>query len=55
MNVKRGETLDCNWVNSDAMAVAISDPSNPTRYFQVRDRVVSTTMDGVVDHIEMLS
>ena len=37
------------------VAVAISDPSNPTRYFQVRGRVVSTTTDGAADHIEMLS
>ena len=37
------------------VAVAISDPSNPTRYFQVRGRVVSMTTDGAADHIEMLS
>ena len=37
------------------VAVAISDPSNPMRYFQVRGRVVSTTTDGAADHIEMLS
>ena len=37
------------------VAVAISAPDNPTRYFQVRGRVVKVTTDGAVDHIEMLS
>ena len=37
------------------VAVAISAPDNPTRYFQVRGRVVNVTTDGAVDHIEMLS
>ena len=37
------------------VAVAISAPGNPTRYFQVRGRVVKVTTDGAVDHIERLS
>ena len=37
------------------VAVAISAPDNPTRYFQVRGRVVKVTTDGAVDHIERLS
>ncbi len=37
------------------VAVAVSDPDNPRRYFQVRGRVVDVTTDGAVDHIEMLS
>ena len=37
------------------VAVTITDPDNPFRYFQVRGRVVNTTTDGAVDHIEMLS
>jgi PPOX class probable F420-dependent enzyme len=37
------------------VAVAISAPDNPSRYFQVRGRVVSVTTDGAVDHIEMLA
>jgi PPOX class probable F420-dependent enzyme len=37
------------------VAVAISDPSNPSRYFQVRGRVVDLTTDNADDHIEMLS
>jgi hypothetical protein len=36
-------------------AVAISDPKNPSRYFQVRGRVLSVTTAGAVEHIEMLA
>lgn len=37
------------------MAVTISDPAKPSRYFQVRGRVLDVTMDGAVDHIDKLS
>jgi PPOX class probable F420-dependent enzyme len=37
------------------VAVAISDSNDPSRYFQVRGRVVATTTDGAADHIEMLA
>ena len=37
------------------VAVAISEPDNPSHYFQVRGRVVDVTTDGAVDHIEMLA
>jgi len=37
------------------VAVAISDRNNPSRYFQVRGRVVTVTTEGAADHIEMLS
>jgi hypothetical protein len=37
------------------VAVAVSDPDNPSRYFQVRGRVVGVTTDGASDHIEKLS
>ena len=37
------------------VAVAVSEPANPSRYFQVRGRVVDVTTDGAVDHIEMLA
>ena len=37
------------------VAVAISDPENPSRYFQVRGRVIATTTEGGVDHIEALA
>jgi PPOX class probable F420-dependent enzyme len=37
------------------VAVAVSDPDNPRRYFQVRGRVVEVTTEGAADHIEKLS
>ena len=44
-----------NIARDPRVAVAISAPENPTRYFQVRGRVVDVTTDGAADHIEMLS
>jgi PPOX class probable F420-dependent enzyme len=37
------------------VAVVVSEPDNPSRYFQVRGRVINITTDGAVDHINMLS
>ena len=44
-----------NIARDPRVAVAISAPENPTRYFQVRGRVVDVTTDGAADHIEMLA
>ena len=44
-----------NVARDPRVAVAVSDPANPSRYFQVRGRVLSVTTDGAVDHIEKLS
>src|ERR1700742_2850330 len=37
------------------VAVAVSDPGNPSRYFAVRGEVVDTSTDGAADHIEQLA
>jgi PPOX class probable F420-dependent enzyme len=37
------------------VAVAVSDPDEPRRYFQVRGRVVDVTTEGGAEHIEKLS
>ncbi|WP_405142073.1 PPOX class F420-dependent oxidoreductase [Sphaerisporangium sp. NBC_01403] len=37
------------------VAVAVSEPEDPSRYFQVRGRVLEVTTEGAVDHIEMLA
>ena len=34
---------------------AVADPENFSRYFAVRGRILRTTKDGAVDHIEALS
>jgi PPOX class probable F420-dependent enzyme len=37
------------------VALAISDPGNPARYFSVRGQVVNVTADGAAEHIEQLA
>ena len=37
------------------VAVSVSDPDDPSRYFAVRGRVVQATTDGAADHIEELA
>lgn len=37
------------------VAVAVSDPANPSRYVQIRGRVLEITTEGAVDHIEKLA
>ncbi len=44
-----------NIARDPRVAVAIADPQNPFRYFQVRGRVVGTTTEGGAEHIEQLS
>ena len=44
-----------NIAQDPRVAVAISPPDNPSRYFQVRGRVCDVTTNGAVDHIEALA
>ncbi len=44
-----------NIARDPRVAVAIADPRNPFRYFQVRGRVVGTTAAGGAAHIEQLA
>jgi PPOX class probable F420-dependent enzyme len=37
------------------VAVTISDPASPSRYFGVRGRVVEITDEGAADHIDVLA
>ena len=37
------------------VAVTVSDPDNPARYFAVRGRVLNVTEDGAAEHIEKLA
>jgi PPOX class probable F420-dependent enzyme len=37
------------------VAVAVSDPANPSRYYAVRGEVLSITAEGAAEHIEKLS
>jgi PPOX class probable F420-dependent enzyme len=44
-----------NVARDPRVSLAISDPANVTRYTEVRGRVLSTTTEGGVDHINKLA
>ncbi len=55
INSVRGHLKVRNIERDPRVAVAISDPDKPVRYFQVRGRVLDVTTDGAAEHIEMLA
>lgn len=55
INSVQGYVKVKNIARDPRVAVVVSPPDNPSRYFQVRGRVVSVTTEGAVDHIEMLA
>lgn len=44
-----------NMQRDPRVTVAVADPADPARYFQVRGHVVDTTPDGGAEHIEAMS
>ncbi|MEU4836026.1 PPOX class F420-dependent oxidoreductase [Streptosporangium sp. NPDC023615] len=55
INSVRGHLKTRNIERDPRVAVAVSDPADPSRYIQVRGRVLEVTTEGAVDHIEMLA
>lgn len=55
INTVQGYVKLRNMERDPRVAVAINLPDNPTRYVQVRGRVVEMTTDGGAEHIEMLA
>lgn len=55
INSVQGYVKTRNIARDPRVALAISAPNNPSRYFQVRGRVIDVTTQGAVDHIEMLA
>ncbi|MBA3945994.1 MAG: PPOX class F420-dependent oxidoreductase [Herpetosiphonaceae bacterium] len=55
INSVQGNVKIKNIERDPRVAVAISTLDNPSRYHQVRGRVTAVTMDGAVEHIEMLA
>lgn len=55
INTVRGHQKVRNIERDPRVAVAVGDPEQPHRYFQVRGRVVGVTEDGAAEHIEVLS
>jgi PPOX class probable F420-dependent enzyme len=55
INSVEGYVKTRNITRDPRVAVAVSHPDNPSRYIQVRGRVLDVTTDGAVEHIEMLA
>ena len=55
INTVEGFQKTRNIARDPRIALAIADPQNPFRYFQVRGRVIETTTEGGAAHIEALS
>jgi PPOX class probable F420-dependent enzyme len=55
VNIVEGMQKARNLQRDPRVAVAVSDPSTPGQYYQVRGRVVEITSEGGVDSIEALS
>lgn len=55
INSVQGYVKIKNIARDPRVAVAISALDNPSRYFQVRGRVINVSTNGAVEHIEMLA
>ena len=55
VNTVRGAQKLRNIERDPRVAVAVSDPDDPSRYFSVRGRVLQATTEGAVEHVEALS
>ncbi|WP_432493004.1 PPOX class F420-dependent oxidoreductase [Kineococcus auxinigenes] len=55
VNTVRGFQKLRNVERDPRVALAVSDPANPSRYAEVRGHVVAATTEGGAEHIEALS
>ena len=55
INTVEGFQKTRNIERDPRVAVSISDPANPSRYYSVRGRVINATTEGGAEHIEALS
>ena len=55
INTVQGYVKLRNIERDPRVAVAVADPDDAFRYFQIRGRVVGMTTEGGAEHIEMLS
>lgn len=55
INSVQGAVKINNILRDPRVAVAIGDPNDLSRYFQVRGRVVTVTTDGAREHIDQLA
>lgn len=55
INTVQGFQKVKNLERDPRVAVGVSDPSNPSRYYAIRGRVVNITTEGGAEHIEALA
>ena len=55
INTVRGHQKVKNIGRDPRVAVSISDPDRPSRYFEIRGRVLTVTSLGAAEHIEKLA
>ena len=55
VNTVRGHQKVRNIERDPRVALNVADPDDPSRYFEVRGRVVEVTEDGAREHIDELS
>jgi PPOX class probable F420-dependent enzyme len=55
VNTVEGYQKVLNIQRDPRVAISVSSPADPSRYFSVRGRVVSVTAEGGTEHIEALA
>ena len=55
INTVEGFQKARNVERDERVAVTVSDPTNPSRYYAVRGRVTNATTDGAAAHIDTLA
>ena len=55
INTVEGFQKDKNVRRDARVAINVSDPDNPSRYYEIRGRVTHATTDGGAEHIEALA
>ena len=55
INTVQGFQKDKNITRDPRVSLNVSDPANPSRYYEVRGRVTASTTEGGAEHIEALA
>ncbi len=55
VNTVQGFQKDKNVQRDPRVAINISDPENPSRYYEIRGQVTGSTTEGGAEHIEALA
>lgn len=55
INSVRSHVKTRNIERDPRVAVAVSHPDHPARYYQVRGRVIQVTTEGAAEHVETLA